>query len=122
MIICTFADPMCRLRLMKGRCLLLVLLPLILLAACDDGARQRLQLEELERMNRADSLIREAEKILQEYGATLSAEDSSMIRSETDAFRKVREGGNAAVVRSVMESFTGELYAVLGRLYRQQNK
>ena len=42
---------------MKGRCLLLVLLPLILLAACDDGARQRLQLEELERMNRADSLM-----------------------------------------------------------------
>ena len=42
---------------MKGRCLLLVLLPLILLVACDDGARQRLQLEELERMNRADSLM-----------------------------------------------------------------
>ena len=57
MIICTFAVPMYRLRLMKGRCLLLVLLPLILLAACDDGARQRLQLEELERMNRADSLM-----------------------------------------------------------------
>ena len=57
MIICTFADPMYRLRLMKGRCLLLVMLPLILLAACDDGARQRLQLEELERMNRADSLV-----------------------------------------------------------------
>ena len=46
-----------RLRLMRGRCLLLVLLPLILLAACDDGARQRLQLKELERMNRADSLM-----------------------------------------------------------------
>jgi len=42
---------------MKGRCLLLVLLPLILLVACDDGARQRLQLKELERMNRADSLM-----------------------------------------------------------------
>ena len=49
--------PMNRLRLMRGRCLLLVLLPLILLVACDDGARQRLQLEELERMNRADSLM-----------------------------------------------------------------
>ena len=46
-----------RLRLMRGRCLLLVLLPMILLVACDDGARQRLQLEELERMNRADSLM-----------------------------------------------------------------
>lgn len=78
--------------------------------------------EEGEVLNRADSLIREAEKILQEYGATLSAEDSSMIRSETDAFRKVREEGNAAVIRSAMESFTDELYAVLGRLYRQQNK
>ena len=57
MIICTFAVLMWRLRLMRGRCLLLVLLPLILLAACDDGARQRLQLKELERMNRADSLM-----------------------------------------------------------------
>ena len=57
MIICTFAVPMYRLRLMKGRCLLLVLLPLVLLVACDDGARQRLQLKELERMNRADSLM-----------------------------------------------------------------
>ena len=37
---------------MKGRCLLLVLLLLILLAACDDGAWQRLQLKELERMNK----------------------------------------------------------------------
>ena len=49
--------PMNRLRLMRGRCLLLVLLPLILLAACDDGVRQRLQLKELELMNRADSLM-----------------------------------------------------------------
>ena len=42
---------------MKGRCLLLVWVLLTILAACDDGARQRLQLEELERMNRADSLM-----------------------------------------------------------------
>ena len=42
---------------MKGRCLLLVWVLLTILAACDDGARQRLQLKELERMNRADSLM-----------------------------------------------------------------
>jgi len=35
------------------------ILPLVLalLSACDDGSRQRLQLEELERQNRADSLM-----------------------------------------------------------------
>ena len=37
-------------------CLLTILL-LFLLVACDDGRRERLQLEELERQNRADSLM-----------------------------------------------------------------
>ena len=40
---------------MRRFCLLL--LTLSLLAACDDGRQQRLQLEELERQNRADSLM-----------------------------------------------------------------
>ena len=35
----------------------LLFLALVLLAACDSGERQRLQLEELERMNRADSVM-----------------------------------------------------------------
>ncbi|MBQ8487891.1 MAG: hypothetical protein IJ533_09625, partial [Prevotella sp.] len=35
----------------------LLLLTLSLLVACDDGRQQRLQLEELERQNRADSLM-----------------------------------------------------------------
>ena len=34
-----------------------VILALLLLAACAGGEQQRLQLEELERMNRADSLM-----------------------------------------------------------------
>jgi len=41
---------------MKSRCLLLILL-LSVFAACDDGTQQRLQLEELEGMNRAGSVM-----------------------------------------------------------------
>ena len=43
--------------MMRSRTLLLQLLLLTVLAACDSGERQRLQLEELERMNRADSVM-----------------------------------------------------------------
>ena len=39
------------------RKLFYALWPLVLFAACDDGKQQLLQLEELERMNRADSLM-----------------------------------------------------------------
>ena len=39
------------------RRLICALCSLVLFAACDDGKQQRLQLEELERMNRADSLM-----------------------------------------------------------------
>ena len=51
--------------MMRSRTLLLQLLLLTVLAACDSGERQRLQLEELERMNREyvpltnDSLARD---------------------------------------------------------------
>ena len=43
--------------MMRRGTLLLQLLLFTVFAACDSGERQRLQLEELERMNRADSVM-----------------------------------------------------------------
>ena len=76
--------------------------------------------EEVETLNRADSVIYETEKQLRENGDKLSAEDKSTIESEIASFKKTREGGNADEIKNAMETFTQKVYAIFGKLYQQQ--
>ena len=76
--------------------------------------------EEVETQNQADSLIYETEKQLRDNGDKFSAEDKSTLQSELEAFKKVREGGDAAAIKSAMEGFTQKVYAIFGKLYQQQ--
>ncbi len=76
--------------------------------------------EEVETLNQADSLIYETEKQLRDNGDKLSDEDKNTIQSEVDAFKKTREGGNAAEIKNAMEGFTQKVYAIFGKLYQQQ--
>ena len=76
--------------------------------------------EEVESVNRADSLIYETEKTLRDNGDKLSDEDKNMVQNEIDAFKKVREGNNAEEIKNAMEAFTQKVYAVFGKLYQQQ--
>ena len=76
--------------------------------------------EEVETLNHADSLIYETEKQLRENGEKLSDEDKNTIQSEIDAFKKVREGNDAAAIKNAMEAFTQKVYAIFGKLYQQQ--
>ena len=76
--------------------------------------------EEVETLNRADSLIYETEKTLRENGDKLSEEDKSSVQSAIDEFKKTREGNNAADIKNAMEGFTQKVYAVFGKLYQQQ--
>ena len=76
--------------------------------------------EEVETLNQADSLIYETEKQLRDNGDKLSDEDKNSIQSEVDAFKKTREGGNAAEIKNAMEGFTQKVYAIFGKLYQQQ--
>ena len=76
--------------------------------------------EEVETLNRADSLIYETEKTLRENGDKLSEEDKNAVQSEIDAFKKVREGNNADEIKNAMDGFTQKVYAVFGKLYQQQ--
>ncbi len=76
--------------------------------------------EEVETLNRADSVIYETEKQLREKGDKLSAEDKSTIESEIASFKKTREGGNADEIKNAMETFTQKVYAIFGKLYQQQ--
>ena len=76
--------------------------------------------EEIETLNHADTLIYEIEKQLRDNGDKLSEEDKASVQSEIEAFKKVREGNNAAEIKSAMEGFTQKVYAVFGKLYQQQ--
>jgi molecular chaperone DnaK len=75
--------------------------------------------DEVETVNRADTLIYEIEKQLRESGEKLSSEDKATVQSEIDAFKKVRESNNADEIKTAMESFTQKVYAVFGKLYQQ---
>ncbi len=76
--------------------------------------------EEVETLNRADSLIYETEKTMRDNGDKLSDEDKNAVQSEIDAFKKVREGNNAAEIKNAMEGFTQKVYQIFGKLYQQQ--
>ena len=76
--------------------------------------------EEVETVNRADTLIYEIEKQLRDSGEKLSSEDKATVQSEIDAFKKVRETNNADEIKTAMESFTQKVYAVFGKLYQQE--
>ena len=41
------------------------------------------------------------------------------MQTEIDAFKKVREGGNAEEIKAAMEGFTQKVYAIFGKLYQQ---
>lgn len=76
--------------------------------------------EEVETVNRADTLIYEIEKQLRESGDKLSSEDKASVQSEIDVFKKVRETNNADQIKTAMESFTQKVYAVFGKLYQHE--
>ncbi|MBQ8082511.1 MAG: Hsp70 family protein, partial [Clostridia bacterium] len=76
--------------------------------------------EEVETLNRADSLIYEMEKQLRENGDKLSAEDKATVENEIASFKKVREGNNASEIKNAMEALTQKVYAIFGKLYQQQ--
>ncbi|MCL2810538.1 MAG: molecular chaperone DnaK [Clostridia bacterium] len=76
--------------------------------------------DEVETINRADSMIFEIEKQLRELGDKLSEEDKAAVQSELDAFKKVREGNNPEEIKAAQEPFTQKVYEVFGKIYQQQ--
>ncbi|MBR4539355.1 MAG: molecular chaperone DnaK, partial [Clostridia bacterium] len=76
--------------------------------------------DEIETLNRADSLIYEMEKQLKDNGDKLSAEDKATVENEIASFKKFREGNNAAEIKTAMDALTQKVYAIFGKLYQQQ--
>ena len=84
------------------------------------AAEDKKRKEEVETLNRADSMIFEIEKQLRELGDKLSAEDKATVENELAEFKKTRESGDAEQIKNAMESFTQKVYAVFGKIYQQQ--
>ena len=84
------------------------------------AAEDKKRKEEVETLNRADSMIFEIEKQLKELGDKLSAEDKTLVESELAEFKKVRETNNAEQIKTAMEAFTQKVYNVFGKIYQQQ--
>ena len=74
--------------------------------------------EEVETLNRADSLSYDIDKQLKENGSKLSEEDKATVQQELDAFKKVREGNNASEIQSAMDAMTQKVYAIFGKIYQ----
>ena len=84
------------------------------------AAEDKKRKEEVENLNRADSMIFEVDKQLKELGDKLSAEDKATVENELAEFKKVRETNDAEQIKNATEAFTQKVYAVFGKIYQQQ--
>ncbi|HHU01840.1 MAG: molecular chaperone DnaK [Christensenellales bacterium] len=84
--------------------------------AAEDNKRK----EEVETLNRADSLIYEMEKQLKDNGDKLSAEDKATVQNELDNFKKLREGNDPAAIKAEMDNITQKVYNIFGKIYQDQ--
>ena len=84
------------------------------------AAEDKKRKEEVETLNRADSMIFEVDKQLKELGDKLSAEDKATVENELAEVKKVRETNDAEQIKNAMEAFTQKVYAVFGKIYQQQ--
>ena len=75
--------------------------------------------EEVETLNRADTLIFEVEKQLREIGDKLSAEDKAAIENEVSEFKKVRETNDVEKIKNAIDAFTQKVYAIFGKAAQQ---
>ncbi len=89
--------------------------------ACDEAERfaaeDKARKEEVETLNQADNAIYQTEKTIKELGDKLSAEDKATVESELAEFKKVREGGKAAEIKTAMEQFQQKTYEIFGKVY-----
>ncbi|WP_102411187.1 molecular chaperone DnaK [Beduinella massiliensis] len=86
------------------------------------AAEDKKKKEEVETLNRADSMVFEVEKQLKDLGDKLTDEDKATVQSELDAFKKVRESNDVEQIKAAQETFTQKVYEIFGKIYQQQQQ
>ena len=84
------------------------------------AAEDKANKEKIETLNQADSLIYQTEKTIKELADKMDPADKAMLESEIEAFKKVRETGDADQIKPAMEEFSKKTYDVFGKIYQAQ--
>ena len=84
------------------------------------AAEDKANKEKIETINQADSLIYQTEKTIKDLSDKMDPADKAMLETEIEAFKKVRETGDADQIKPAMEEFSKKTYDVFGKIYQAQ--
>ena len=84
------------------------------------AAEDKKQKEAAETRNRADSLVYQAEKTLEEVGDKVSDADKAPVRDAVEKLKKSLESGDVDAMKADSEALEKAFYAISEKLYAQQ--
>ena len=86
------------------------------------AAEDKANKEKIETLNQADSLIYQTEKTIKDLADKMDPADKALLEGEIEAFKKVRETGDADQIKPAMEEFSKKTYDVFGKIYQAQQQ
>ncbi len=84
------------------------------------AAEDKAQKEAVDTKNRAESLIFQSEKTLNELGDKVTADEKAPITEKIEALRKAVSGGNTEEIKKGTEELEKAFYSISEKLYQQQ--
>ena len=84
------------------------------------AAEDKAQKEAVDTKNRAESIIFQSEKTLNELGDKVTAEEKAPVTEKIEALRKALSGGNTEEIKKGTEELEKAFYAISEKLYQQQ--
>ena len=84
------------------------------------AAEDKAQKEAVDTKNRAESIIFQSEKTLNELGYKVTAEEKAPVTEKIEALRKAVSGGNTEEIKKGTEELEKAFYAISEKLYQQQ--
>ncbi len=84
------------------------------------AAEDKAQKEAVDTKNRAESIIFQSEKTLNELGDKVTAEEKAPVTEKIEALRKAVSGGNTEEIKKGTEELEKVFYAISEKLYQQQ--
>ena len=84
------------------------------------AAEDKAQKEAVDTKNRAESIIFQSEKTLNELGDKVTAEEKAPVTEKIEVLRKAVSGGNTEEIKKGTEELEKAFYAISEKLYQQQ--
>ena len=77
--------------------------------------------EEIEIRNNADQLVYQTEKVVNEAGDKLTADDKGAINAEVEKVKEALKGTDSAAIKSAADALQSKLYEFSSKIYSQAN-